>query len=171
MVRSTTSTTNLKRPTRKPCGLSNSSREGAALVEFAVVVPVFAIFLAGIVEFGHLYMVMNSLNAAAKKAARVGVADGISTSDVEAEVLRILSAAIDTSHATVQIANAGVFDTQGMDPSSINYDDLPTIELSEAEPRQLFIVRVSVPYDDVAVMTPFWAKGLTLTGQSVMRHE
>lgn len=145
------------------------SRSGATIVEMAVVVPVFAVFLAAIMEFGHAFLVVGTLNAAAKQAARYGAVDGISTAEVEARVNQVLSAAFDASQTTVYVKNAGVFDTGA--PENVDYTQLPNIELLNAERRQLYVVRVEVDYNDVALMPPFWAKDLKLFGQSVMRHE
>ena len=116
-------------------------------------------------------MVINSINAAATKAARLGIAEGITTADVQARLDEILSASIDTTNVVVYVRDASTFDSAGVDPVSINYASLPSIELSDAEPRQLFVVRAEVPYEDVAIMPPFWITNITLSGQSVMRHE
>ncbi|QDU41425.1 hypothetical protein Mal4_57920 [Maioricimonas rarisocia] len=133
--------------------------------------PVFAVFIAGIMEFGHAYLVINTLNAAAKRAARYGAVEDISTSDVVAKANSILVAARAASDATIYVKDASVFDTEGVDPDQISYSSLPDIELLDAEDRQLYVVRIEVNYDDVALMPPFWAKNIRLSGQSVMRHE
>ena len=69
------------------------------------------------------------------------------------------------------IKNGDAFDVTGVNAAAISYGSLPNIELSTAERRQLFIVRVSVPYSDVAILGPKWLGGLTVYGQSVMRKE
>lgn len=45
---------------------------GAALVEFAFIVPILAIFLFGIVQFGLAYDKKQSINSAAREGARAG---------------------------------------------------------------------------------------------------
>jgi Flp pilus assembly protein TadG len=147
------------------------SREGAVLVETAVVVPVFALFLVGIIEFGHAYMVLGVLNAAAKQGARHGAVDGVSTSHVDARIRQILSSSMNPNRATIFVKDGSVFDTDDPNVGEIDYSELSDIELSSAETRQLYIVRIEVPYENVALLPPFWAKGITLKGQSVMRHE
>lgn len=147
------------------------ARRGATLVEAAVILPVFFLFMASLAEFGHAYMVINTLKAATNKAARKGVADDITTAQVVAQVEKTLSAAFKTANVSVYVKNGDVFDSPGVDPEGINYSGLPEIELSDAEPRQLFIVRAEVPYDSVAIFPPFWIKDITLTAQTVMRHE
>jgi len=146
-------------------------RRGAATVEFAVVIPVFGLFLAAMVEFGHAYMVQTTLRAAAKKAARIGSTDGTTTADVQQEATSIVSSAVNTQQLSVIVKNAGLFDTSADPSANFNINDLPDIELSDAETRQLYIVRLELPYDDVALFPPFWVDNLTLHSQSVMRHE
>lgn len=145
-------------------------RRGATIVEMAVVAPVFAVFLAAIMEFGHAFLVVGTLNAAAKQAARHGAVEGISTSDVVAKANGILGAALDAMETTVLVKDASIFDAETL-PEVIEYDELPNIELNTAERRQLYVVRIEVDYNDVAIMPPFWAKDIRLVGQSVMRHE
>lgn len=145
-------------------------RQGATIVEMAVVAPVFAVFLAGIMEFGHAFLVVGTLNAAAKQAARYGAVDGIATADAVAKANAILGSAFPSNKATVVVKDASVFDS-ATPPTTVDYAQLPVIELKNAARRQLYVVRIQVAYNDVALMPPFWAKNLTLTGQSVMRHE
>jgi len=150
---------------------NKDQRRGVVTVEMALTITTFAIFLGGILEFGHVYMVIGTLNGAAKRAARYGAAEGITTAEVEARVDEILSKGFDHTQATVYVRDASVFDDGATDPSTISYSGLPAIELADAEVRDLYVVRVEVPYEDVALIPPFWAKNVTLTGQSVMRHE
>ena len=140
-------------------------------MEFALVSSLFAIFLAMIVEVSHVYLVINTLNAAAKRAARYGSAEGVSTSDVTARAYSLLGATLDPALVTVEVVDASIFDSDGFDADLLDPTTLTPTELLNAESRDLFGVRVSVSYDDVALMTPYWLKNLTLEGQSVMRHE
>ncbi|WP_339744884.1 TadE/TadG family type IV pilus assembly protein [uncultured Rubinisphaera sp.] len=156
---------------QKSNSLQEGKRRGAATVEFAVVVPVFGIFLAAMVEFGHAYMVQTALRGAAKKAARYGVANGVTTSDVKQEAIRVVSAAVDTSTLSVIVKDANVFDTSETPTNGLEFEDLPDIELANANTRQLYIIRLAIPYEDVALFPPFWTDNLTLHSQSVMRHE
>lgn len=156
---------------RKRNQLRHEARSGAVLVEFALVCSLFAMFLAMIVELSHVYLVINTLNASAKRAARYGVVEGISTAQVTAKADSYLGNSLDPAQATISVLDGSVFDSPGFDPDTFDPDSLPTIELLDAESRQIFVVRVEVPYDDVALLAPYWLKGLTLTGQSVIRHE
>lgn len=139
----------------------------------AVVLPVFFLFLFALFEFSHAYFAINMLNAAAKRGARLGVAEGVTTAEVETRVREILESGFGAKSVsvTVQVKDASVFDAGGVDASSIDFGSLPSVELADATTRQLFMVRVEVPYEQVAIVPPFYAKGVTLSGLSVMRHE
>lgn len=151
---------------------SPDSRSGATLVEMAVVLPVFFTLVFGFIEFGHVFMTIHVLNGAAKQAARSGVGDNSTTAKVEAKANSILSSLLgSTTDFTVEVLDGSIFDDPDVDASAINYSSLPEIDLSQAEPRQLFIVRVSVPYNEIAILGPEWLKDVNLRGLSVMRHE
>lgn len=154
----------------RPVARPQTDRRGTYLVEFSVVIPVFTVFMLGIMEFGHAYMVINTITAAAKTGARLGGVDGVTTLQVRDRVQRITDAAFPAARSTVYVKDASVFDT-GTVPSNLNYAALPDIELDTAESLQLFLVRVEVPYNDVSLLPPLWVRNITLVGQSVMRHE
>lgn len=150
---------------------SANERSGTVLVEFALVCSLFAMFLAMIVELGHVYVVINSLNSAAKRSARYGIVEGISSAQVKAKATNILGSSLDPGNAVVSVLDGSVFDSSGYDADSYDASSLSPVEILGAESRQLFVVRISVDYDDVALFSPFWVKDATLVGQSVVRHE
>jgi Flp pilus assembly protein TadG len=51
-------------------------RRGQALVEFALVIPWFALLLFGLIDLGRFVYVSNALNESAREAARVGSVSG-----------------------------------------------------------------------------------------------
>jgi hypothetical protein len=63
-------------------GLGRSDR-GQGLVEFALIMPVFLMLIMGIVEFGRLMFIYNSVSTASREAARYGASVGVSSSGVE----------------------------------------------------------------------------------------
>jgi Flp pilus assembly protein TadG len=146
-------------------------RRGTTIVEMAVIIPVFAIFVAALFEFGHVFLVVQTLNAAAKQGARYGAVEGITSDDVAERINQIVGAAFDPAEVTVYIKDASVYDDGVTDPSTIDVTELPDIELTNAQWRQLYVVKVELHYDEIAITKPFWAESLVLTGQSVMRHE
>lgn len=151
---------------------AKDKRSGATLVEMAVVLPVFFLFVFAFIEFGHVYMTIHVLNGAAKQASRLGIGDNTTTQKVKDKAEEVLAGLISPNNdVTVEVLDGSVFDEANADATTIDYDSLPEIDLSQAESGQLFIVRLTVPYDDIAILGPKWVKDLTITGLSVMRHE
>ncbi len=148
-----------------------SKRSGAVLAETAIALPVFFILLFGLIEFGHVYMTIHTLNSAARRAARLGIRESSSTTDVRELAESIASSAMSVDQVSIIVKDGSIFDTAGVDASTIDYEALPDIELTDAERRQMFTVRVSVDYADVAILGPKWLGHLPLYGQAVMRRE
>jgi len=156
---------------RRSTKVRSIPRDGTTIVEMAVVIPVFAIFVAALFEFGHVFLVVQTLNAAAKQGARYGAVEGITSADVEAKINAIVGSAFNPAEVTVIIKDASVYDDGVTDPATINVNELPDIELANAQWRQLYVVHCELNYDEIAITKPFWAESLVLTGESVMRHE
>ena len=151
---------------------ARANRRGTTMVAFAMVLPVFFTFVFGIVEHGRLQLVSNMLTTACRNGARLGSTENVTTADAKARVEGILAAVLDTQDLTVMVKDAGVFDTSGAYPSSAaDYAALTDVELDETEPRQLFLVRATVAYNDVALIPFPILDGVQLTGQAFMRHE
>lgn len=153
--------------------LRPNRRCGASAVEVSFVMPVFLTFMFGIIQYGHVQMVSNLLTNACRKAARVGSTEGITNLEAEAIVRKTMSAALDDNRLVILIKDAAIFDgpSSGLPSSTADYDGLPDIELSEATSRQLFVIHVSVEYDDVALLSLPYTSGIELEGHAVMRHE
>ena len=148
-------------------------REGTALVETAVVLPIFFTLIFGFIEFGHCFMTIHAMNSAARRAARVGVSEASTTAEVTAMANAIIGSAIDTSAGNIDIwvKDASTFDDPTVDASSIDYEALPDVNVEDLETGDLFIVRIQVPYSEVGILGPRWVTSLNLYGQSVMRKE
>lgn len=156
-------------------GLRNgrrSRREGTAIVEVAVVLPVFLVFLFGLWAYGHAQMVSNMLKGAARTAARMGATEGVTTAQVRAKVNQVMGAAVDASKITIHVKDASAYDNGGSFPgTSSSMANLPDLELSQAKSRQLFMVRATVNYNTVAVVPAKWFDNVQLAGTTFMRHE
>lgn len=151
---------------------AGTRRRGTTLVEFAMVLPVFFTFVFGIVEYGRLQLVSNMLKTACRNGARLGSTEDVTTAEATARVRAILAAALDTNDLTVIVKDAGVFDTSGPYPeSAAEYTALSDAELDDVDPRQLFLVRASVAYNDIALIPFSVLDGVQLSGQALMRHE
>jgi hypothetical protein len=75
---------------------------GQSLVEFAVVLPVFLLILAGLLDFGlGLYSQMTIINAA-REGARLGVVEPGNVSGIHDRVLG-MAAGLDASRLTISI--------------------------------------------------------------------
>src|SRR5262245_46976715 len=87
------------------------TRFGTTVVETALVLPVFLLFVLGIVEISRAVFVQHVLNGACRKAARLGSTDGITSAAVKAKTLEILGSAVKPTAVTVLVKNAGSFDS------------------------------------------------------------
>lgn len=150
----------------------SAQRRGTAVVETAVVLPVYVLLILGIVEFGHATMVINLLQSGCRTAARMGSMQGPNTDQVVAKVRQTLGTAINPDMVNVYVQDASSMDSGAVWPTTdAEVQALPPIELSEAEPRQMFVVRASVNYNDVSVLPMPFLAGVTLDAQAFMRHE
>ncbi len=150
---------------------TRSNRDGATTVEVALTLPIFGMLMAGLMEFSHYYMVVHTLNAAAREGALLGSYQGTTNTQVSTKVNGIVAAAFNTSKSTTSVKDAKVFDTAGVNPSTVNYNTLPSLDLTQCKTADSFLVQVTVPYDNVALLPPYWIKGATVTGRAVTRHE
>jgi hypothetical protein len=155
----------------------NRSRRGTTVVETALVLPVFLLFVLGLIELGHAQMVKNVLRCACREAARMGSTEGHTTAEVTQRVKDVIGSACDVAAVQVFVKDASVYDS-GSSPGtgSESIESLPGIQLSDAAPRQLFLVRAKIHYSDVAIVPhiPYLGNFLddvVLEGQAFMRHE
>lgn len=156
----------------RPLRPSSTERRGTAVVETAVVLPVFVLLMFAIIEFGHAQMVLNLLQSGCRTGARMGSMQGPTTADVIAKVRQTLGAGVDASVVNVYVQNAESLDSGDVWPTTdAEVQALPPLEVSQAEPRQMFVVRASVNYNDVSVLPMPFLAGVTLDAQAFMRHE
>ena len=129
---------------------ANPSRRGTSTVEFALVAPVFLLFLMGIIEFGRVMMVQNVLITAAREGARAAIISGATADSVIDKA---------TSYAsTCGFAGA----TATVDPA----------DLSDATTEDPITVTVSVNFNDVSWLpAPWFLNNQTLAGSTSMRLE
>ena len=155
-----------------PYCLATGERRGTTIVETAIVLPVFLIFVLSLVEFGHALMINNVLRSATRAGARLGATEGQSSADVTTYVEQVLGGAMNPQAATITVKDASVFDDGSSVPeTSAEFDALPAAEVSGMEPRQLFMVRAQVNYNDIALVPMQFMQGVVLEGQSFIRHE
>lgn len=122
-------------------------RRGATIAEFAITAPLFFVLLFAGVEFAVLSTIRSTANNAAYEGARKLVIPGADAATGIQEVRRIM--------AIVGVRNLSVTVT----PSVITED---TSEVT---------VDVAIPYDDNAIITPWFTGGVVVNTQSRLRTE
>ena len=139
-----------------------TEREGAVAVEMAVVMAfIFMPMLLGIIEFGRLMMVGQIVTT----ASRYGVRHAILEGSTNAEVTEMIEEYINTSLA-VPADDVTVEITITADGSGPNPADV-----TDAQRRDLVEVRVSVPWNSVALVPGNYLTGQDITSLAAMRHE
>jgi Flp pilus assembly protein TadG len=125
-------------------------RRGAAMVEFAVVAPIFFLMVLGMIEFGRAMMVQALLTNAAQQGARAGSLDGAQASDVTAAVNSYLAAG----------GISGATSTATPSPPS------------SALPGSDVTVQVSIPYSSVSWLpAPSYLANATLSSTAIAKRE
>lgn len=125
--------------------------QGAAVVEFAVVLPILLTFLFGIIEVGRIMMVNHTLNNAARDGARIASLPGADNNAVLTAINN-------------QLSGAGlVLDSYVFSPADI----------STAVRDDPVTVTVRINYGDIALALGFlpFVQDLQLQSTVVMRKE
>jgi len=90
-------------PVTGETAVSHPRQRGQALVEFALILPVFFLVVAGMIDFGlGIYSDLTLVNAA-REGARLGTVDPGNTTAIEQRV-RAMADNLDASRLSVQIA-------------------------------------------------------------------
>src|SRR4051794_9788125 len=111
----------LRIPMRRARWTGKRSRKGATLVEFAIVLPVFLMFVFGMIEYGRMVMVQQVITNAAREGARAGVLDNSTSATVSTAANQYLSAA--------GIGSATISTTPNP-PSSASYANTVSVTVS-----------------------------------------
>lgn len=134
-------------------------RGGQAVVEFALVLPLFVMLVFGALEFGRAYYCVHLLTNAAREGARTGSLPGKLESDVEASVDNFLnSAGLSGSWSTTVVVT---------DPDGTERSGLSSAQESDS-------VDVTVSYDFTVLsgsVVPGFSGTVPLSGQCAFRHE
>jgi Flp pilus assembly protein TadG len=134
----------------RSCGGQRKDRRGIALVEFALVAPVFFLMVLGIIEFGRAMMVQSLLTGASQQGARAGALTNAQSSDVTTSVNNYLSSAGVTGATTAVTPSP---------PSS-------------ASPGQDVTVTVSIPYSQISWLpAPSYLRTATLSAKAIVQRE
>lgn len=129
---------------------STHSRRGAAMVEFALVAPLFLCLIVGIVEVGRAVVVQQLLTNASREGARIAGYDSTTQTST-------VTSAVNAYLADVGITGA----TTTASPSLATVADGQPVSVS-----------VSVPFTNVSLLpTPILLGSTTLQATSVMCRE
>ena len=119
-----------------------------AIVEFAVILPLLLTILFGIIEYGYVFMVRQSLQHAAREGCRVAV----------------LQTSVDPYTNVTQRIN------EAMAPTGMTSYTITMTHATTADPVET--VTVSIPYNDVSLVGGFFGThAYDLTGSCSMRKE
>lgn len=126
-----------------------NGRRGAAVVEFAVVAPLFFLLIFGIIEYGRMVMVQQVITNAAREGARQGIIPGSSSSQVKTTVTNYLTGT----------SIGGSTTSVSPDPAAATYG-------------QGITVTVTVPFSSVSWLpSPFFLGNSVLKASCTMRSE
>lgn len=119
-------------------------------MEFAIVAPVFVLFVFGMIEFGRMVMVQQLITSASRDGARLGA---IATTTTQEVIDRVADCLADGS----------------ISGQSVTVATLPP-EGSDSGDR--LAVTVSIPFNQVSWLpTPMFLGGRTLSSTTTMRRE
>jgi len=122
---------------------------GGAAVEFALVVPVLITFVFGIIQFGFLFSIYNTMVHAAREGARAMAVEQLTASEGRTRTEQALSAYQDLTFTVT---------TQTPDPS----------DPSDTDVR----VAIGIPLDDAMLIDMLGlADGETVRARIAMRRE
>lgn len=121
---------------------------GAAVVEFAVVLPLLLTILFGIIEYGWIFMVRQTLQTAAREGARIAILQ-TSTAPYTAVLDRI---------------------AEVMEPTGLTTYTVTQTHATVSVPIET--IGVTIPYTDVSLMGDFFGShSYNLGGACSMRKE
>jgi Flp pilus assembly protein TadG len=128
-------------------GRKNLQRRGAAIVEFALTVPIFFLFLMAAFEFGWLNVMRHTADNAAYEAARHAMVPGATAAEATDKAKSIL----------------GVLGTRGA--------KITVTPRTITEDTDQVTVAIDVPVSSNALIVPRFTGGKSLRSTSTMRTE
>lgn len=125
-------------------------RLGAAMVEFAVVAPVFFLVIIAMVEFGRMIMVQQVMTNATREGARRAVIEGATEQEVRTLV---------ENYLTNTGVNGATVDVTPSDLLTLGFGDDVRVE-------------VAIPFNSVSwAGSPRFLDGATLRASTIMHAE
>lgn len=138
---------------RRPRACSHARRQGATALEFAIVAPIFFLFVLGLIELGRGIMVRHMLANAARQGCRLGIIEGTSNTQI-------------SNAATAALAPTGI----SSDTVTVQVND-GSSDAAYAQAGDEITVVVSVPMQNVSWVPNLRFLSGSLSGQYTMRRE
>jgi TadE-like protein len=147
-------------------------RKGQALVEFALILPIFAMMVFGVIEFGRAFYTVHMLSNAAREGARTASLPDKTVTEVMARIQESVAIArLDTSRMgtpTITIIPASALPS---DDGSLPLPDAP-IALADAAPGDRCSVTVPYAFEVLTgTIIPGFSGVVMLNGRCTFRHE
>lgn len=149
----------------------NREERGAALVEFALALPLLLVVLAGIVDFGMTFQRYELLANAAREGARMATLPGYDQNSVDARVRAYVANGLGTTTATLgAVMPAG---------SVVLTNPVLPVPVAGGGTKDMQMANVTVFYQHqflllgpvLSLINKSWGGSITLTAQSQMRVE
>lgn len=147
------------------------SRRGTTAIETAMVMPMFIFFLYMVLEVSHMLVVNAAVKNAARTAARQGTTSVSTTAEVTQFAKNFCSAIAPEDSINVVIKDASVFDEGGDLSDPAVRAAMPNLTLEDAEEQTLFMVEVSIQYDDILFIPWPFTQNVMMEGRAFMRRE
>ena len=137
-----------------------SRNAGQAVVEFALVLPLFLLLILAAIEFGRAYFTLHVLNNAARDGCRIAILPGSTADDVDDRIEAFLQKVkLDWESCRAEVV--------AVDPDGVERASL-------ADAQQGDSIEVTVEYDFTIVVgsiIPGFQGTKTLSSACVFRHE
>lgn len=103
--------------------MSRERDRGQALVEFALILPLFVLLLVGILDLGRAVYAYNTLNNAARQGARLAVVDQTEAHIQDLAANHAVSLNVDPADVAVDFRSLSSPDTAGSCAGAVPGDD------------------------------------------------
>ncbi len=147
---------------RNPSHSQTERRSGAALVEMAIVLPLFLLVIFSIVEFGRAMMVSQLVTNAARLGSRQAILEGATNASVETAIRTFMQQTCNVKSGDIKITTSIIPDADNTDPGNV---------IADANQGDMITINVSIPFDKVAYIPGTFLNGKSLVGIATMRRE
>ena len=148
--------------TRTSSANEHDSRRGTALVEMALVLPIFMMVTLGIVEFGRAMMVSQLVTNAAREGARQAIIDGSNNANVRSTIETFMQ-------QSANVAPGDLIITITVTPAPGNTD--PANQVANTSSGDLIQIMIDVPFNKVSFIPGNYLENKHLRGMAAMRRE